>query len=123
MPHRIVCQKKATRLSFALFLIGLATLSFVGVWWPGIMLAIGIPLSVKQYLLGKRYDVALTLFVFVGVFVTVEFDIKWEILLPVLFTIGGIYILFRDFLESVTPTEKEKEEDLNEEIEESQHDK
>lgn len=123
MPHRIVCQKKAKRLSFALFLIGLACLSYVGVWWPGIMLAIGIPLSVKQYLLGKRYDVALTLFVFVGVFIFVQFDIEWKILLPVLFTIGGIYILFRDFLESGTPTEKEKEEDLNEEIEETQHDK
>lgn len=123
MPHRIVCQKKAKRFSFALFLIGVVCLSYAGVWWPGIMLAIGIPLAVKQYLLGKRYDVALTLFVFVGVFVTVQFDIEWKVLLPVLFTIGGIYILFRDLVETSQLTEKEREEDLNEEIEEDQHEK
>lgn len=123
MPHRIVCQKKAKRFSFALFLIGVVCLSYVGIWWPGIMLAIGIPLAVKQYLLGKRYDVALTLFVFAGVFITVQFDIEWKVLLPVLFTIGGIYILFRDLVETSQLTEKEKEEDLNEEIEEDQHGK
>jgi hypothetical protein len=123
MPHRIVCQKKAKRFSFALFLIGVVCLSYTGVWWPGIMLAIGIPLAVKQYLLGKRYDVALTLFVFLGVFVTVQFDIEWKVLLPVLFTIGGIYILFRDLVETYQLTEKEREEDLNEEIEEEQHEK
>ncbi|MBS0627317.1 MAG: hypothetical protein JSS09_03800 [Verrucomicrobia bacterium] len=123
MSHLIVCRKKAKRLCFALFLIGIVCLSYTGVWWPGIMLAIGIPLSIKQYLLGKRYDVALTLFVFVGVFVTVQFDIEWKVLLPVLFTIGGIYILFRDLLETSLPTEREQEEDLNEEIEENQHEK
>ncbi len=123
MAARIVSHKKARQLSFALFLIGIACLSYLGTWWPGIMLAIGLPLSVKQYLLGKRYDVSLTLFVFLGVFVTVQFDIEWKILLPVLFTIGGIYILFRDLLENATPTEQEHEEDLNEEIEEKQHEK
>jgi hypothetical protein len=123
MPHRIVCNKKAKKLSFALFLIGIVCLSYVGVWWPGIMLAIGIPLAVKQYLLGKRYDVALTLFVFCGVFVSVQFDVEWEVLLPVLFTVGGIYILFRDLTESSMPTEKDIEADINEEIEESQHEK
>lgn len=123
MPYPIVSRKKAKALVFSLFLIGLAILSYSGVWWPGIMLAIGIPLAVKQYLAGRRYDVAITLFVFIGVFVTVAFDIQWEILLPVLFTIGGIYIFCRDFLESSCLSEEDKEQDLNEEIEEELHKK
>lgn len=123
MSRPIVCLKKAKGLAFSLFLIGLAVLSYSGVWWPGIMLAIGLPLALKQYLAGRRYDVAITLFVFIGVFVTVAFDIQWQILLPVLFTIGGIYILCRDFLESSSISEEEKEEDLNEEIEEELHKK
>lgn len=123
MSQPIVCRRKAKVLSFAFFLIGLVVLSYTQVWWPGIMLAIGLPLALKQYLAGKRYDVVITLFVFIGVFVTVAFDIQWEILLPVLFTIGGIYILCRDFLESSCIAEDEKEEDLNEEIEEERYKK
>ena len=123
MPRPLVCLKKAKALSFSFFLIGLAVLSYSGIWWPGIMLVIGLPLALRQYLLGKRYDVGITLFVFIGVFITVDFDIQWQILLPVLFTIGGIYIFCREFLESSSISEKEKEEDLNEEIEEDLHKK
>jgi len=123
MSNLIVCKKKATRFAFCLFLIGVAILSYGGNWWPGIMLAIGIPLAIKQFLLGKRYDVLVTLFVFCGVFASVWFDLYRKPVLPVLFITGGIYILFRDFFESSLPNEKEREEDLNEEIEEEQHDK
>ncbi len=118
MSRLIVCKKKGKILALSLFFIGLAILSFTGNWWPGIMLAIGIPLAFKQYLAGKVYDVAVTLFVFIGVFVTVNFDIQWDILLPVLFTVGGIYIFCRDFLEDSLFSEVEQEEDINEEIEE-----
>ncbi|MBS0653148.1 MAG: hypothetical protein JSR39_06405, partial [Verrucomicrobia bacterium] len=104
----------------ALFLIGLAIISYLAAWWPGIMLVVGIPLALRQYLLGRHYDMGISLFVFVGVFVTVQFNISWEILLPVLFAIGGIYILFREFLESKEPL-AEEEEDINHEIEEEQH--
>ena len=123
MPKLLVCHKKAKQIAFALFLVGIVFLSLYGDWWPGIMLVIGIPLAVKQFFLGKRYDVAVTAFVFLGVFVTVQFEIEWKVFLPVLFTIGGIYILFRDLLEESSLTEHEIEEDINEEIEEDQHDK
>src|SRR5277367_6718473 len=91
-------KKRAKSISFALFLIGLAILMFLKAWWPGIMLVVGIPLALRQYLLGRHYDMGVSLFVFVGVFVTVQFDISWEILLPVLFALGGVYILFREYL-------------------------
>lgn len=119
--RRIVSKKRAKALSVALFLIGLAIISYLGAWWPGIMLAVGLPLALRQYLLGRHYDMGVTLFVFVGVFVTVQFDISWEILLPVLFALGGIYILFREYLESKEEPLSEEEEDINQEIEEDQH--
>jgi len=119
--HRIVSKRRAKALTVALFLVGLAIVSFMQAWWPGIMLAVGIPLALRQYLLGRHYDVCVSLFVFVGVFVTVQFNISWEILLPVLFALGGIYVLFREYLESKEETVEEEEEDINQEIEEDQH--
>lgn len=117
--HPITSRKKAQALSTALFLVGLATLIFVDIWWPGIMLIIGLPLALRQYLLGRTYDTMVTLFVFVGTFVSVQFDISWRVFLPILFTLGALYILFREFLGPDETTEEEKEEELNHEIEEN----
>lgn len=118
MSHQLVSKKRAKAFSLALFLIGLAILTYTHSWWPGIMLAVGLPLALRQYLLGRHYDMGVSLFVFIGVFVTVQFNISWEILLPILFTLGAIYIFFREYLESRSPTIVEEEEELNSEIEE-----
>jgi hypothetical protein len=118
----LTSKRRAKVLSTALFLVGLAIISYLGTWWPGIMLAVGIPLALRQSLLGRHYDMGITLFVFLGVFVTVQFNIHWEVLLPVLFALGGIYLLAREFLENKEPL-AEEEEDINCEIEEEQHKK
>lgn len=117
MAHPLVSRRKAMIISFSLFLIGLATLTYFKSWWPGIMLAIGLPLAVRQHLLGRQYDMWVSLFVFIGVFVTVQFDISWEVLLPTLFTLGGIYIVFREFIENSEIHEEEEEEDINLDLE------
>ena len=118
MARQVLSIRKTKALTLALFFIGLAIVSYLDSWWPGIMLAIGIPLAIRQYLLGRHYDMYVSLFVFIGVFVTVQFQISWQILLPVLFTIGGIYVFFREFLESDEVEEAAREEDVNHEIEE-----
>ncbi len=123
MTQLLVSRKKAKTISISLFLVALAIVSYTGAWWPGIMLAIGIPLALKQYLLGKKYDVLITLIVFVGVFLSIKQELFWPVLLPVLFTLGGIYVFCRDIIEEASITECEQEEDLNEEIEEKQHKK
>ena len=84
------------------------------------MLAVGLPLGLRQYLLGRHYDMAITLLVFVGTFVTVQFDITWKVFLPILFSIGALYILAREFLTPDEPSEEEKEEDAQKELEEKQ---
>jgi hypothetical protein len=121
MPERhLTSKRRAKALSTALFLVGLAIVSYLGAWWPGIMLAVGLPLALRQFLLGRHYDMGITLFVFIGVFITVQFEIHWEVLLPVLFAVGGIYVLWREYVESKEPL-AEEEEDMNQEIEEDQH--
>lgn len=101
--------------TLSLFILGLVVLSITGNWWPGIMLVFALPLSLWQFLHGRKFDMAVTLFVFIGAFVTVQFSINWEVFLPVLFTIGGIYIFFREWIESATdPIEEEQEEDIDE---------
>ena len=62
----VMSRRKAQSLSFALFLIGLAINTYFKLWWPGIMLTIGIPLAVKQYMLGKMFDMIISLIVFLG---------------------------------------------------------
>ena len=116
--HPITSKKKADALSTSLFLLGLATLIFTQAWWPGIMLIVGLPLALRQYLLGRTYDTLVTLLVFIGTFVTVQFDISWRIFLPILFTLGAIYIFFKEFFGPDETDEEEKEELLNHEIEE-----
>lgn len=121
MTRPLTSMKTAKAFSLALFLVGLALLTYIRTWWPGIMLAIGLPLALRQYLVGRKYDMCVSLFVFIGVFVTVQFHISWEALLPILFTLGAIYIFFREYLEGKTHTQAEDEEELNAEIEEEQH--
>jgi predicted membrane protein len=106
MPQPIMSYTGAKIISFILFFLGLALLTYLKAWWPGIMLAIGIPLAIRQYLLGRHLDMYVSLFVFGGIFITAQFQIKWEILLPLLFAIGGIYIFLREYIEK-----KESEED------------
>lgn len=119
LDHRpITSKKKASSLSAALFLIGLASLIFTDAWWPGIMLIVGVPLALRQFLTGRHYDTMMTLLVFVGTFVTVQFDISWRVFLPVLFTLGALYILFREFFGPDETEEDETEDLLNHEIEE-----
>lgn len=118
MLHPITSKKKAQALSTALFLLGLAVVAVTETWWPGIMLAVGLPLALRQYLLGRTYDMCISLLVFLGTFITVEFDITWRVFLPILFTIGAIYVLCREFMAPDDEDEAEKDEDIQHEIEE-----
>jgi hypothetical protein len=123
MYKHILSEKKTQALTGALFLVGLAVLSFTSAWWPGIMLVIGIPLALRQLLLGRYYDTFVSLLVFVGVFVIALFHLSERFLLPVIFIVGAIYLFSREFFEKNTEPENEREGDLNEEIEEDQHQK
>ena len=114
----ITSKKRAGSLSASLFLLGLATLVFTQAWWPGIMLIVGLPVALRQFLLGRNYDMLVTLTVFIGTFITATFDISWQIFLPILFTIGAIYIFFKEFLGPDETDEREREAQTKVELEE-----
>jgi predicted membrane protein len=114
MSKPVLLRKKAKIVALIVFLLGLLLLTFTGAWWPGIMLVVGLPLAIHQYIQGRMYDMYITLFVFIGAFVTVQFNIQWEVFLPVLFAIGGIYIFFREWLMSRKENDEEIEENKNE---------
>ncbi|MBM3193847.1 MAG: hypothetical protein FJZ59_06430 [Chlamydiae bacterium] len=122
MAHPKMSIRRAKNLSSALFLIGLAIISLTNSWWPGIMLVIGIPLALRQFLLGRKYDAILSLVIFCGAFIVATFDVSWQILLPVLFIMGAVYILIKEFCDPYPTTEAEEEESLSYEIEEDDED-
>lgn len=119
MAHLKFSRKKASALFTALFLVGLVICAMTESWWPTIMLAVGIPFALRQYFLQRYYDMAVALVVFAGAYVTVVFNIPWTLLLPILFTLGAIYIFCREFFGTQGISEEERDEDTNQEIEES----
>ncbi len=121
MTQPIVSKKRAQNICGAIFFVGLGVVGFIGQWWPGVMLAIGIPLALRQFFLRKFYDVIITLVICLGIVIFSSYQISSRVILPIIFITAGIYIFFRDFIESQNTTEVEEEENLNEEIEEEQH--
>jgi hypothetical protein len=121
MTQPIVSKKRTQNICGALFFVGLGVVGFIGQWWPGVMLAIGIPLALRQFFLRKFYDVIITLIICFGIVIFSSYEMSTKVILPIMFIIAGIYIFFRDFIESQNTTEVEEEENLNEEIEEEQH--
>lgn len=122
MAKQYYSRKSAKIIALIIFLLGLALLTYLGNWWPAIMLVVGIPLAILQWLQRRRYDVYITLFVFIGAFITVQFNIQWQVILPVLFTLGGIYIFFREYIESRTSVEQEQAPDEDLDVEETPDD-
>lgn len=118
MIHPKVSKKRAKALSTAIFFISIAVISFTARWWPDILLAIAISLSFRQLLLGRIYDAFLSLVIFVGAYIAVSFEVSFDIILPVIFLIAGLYILVREFSGVNEDREIENEEDISKEIEE-----
>jgi hypothetical protein len=97
-------QKKARAFSLALFLLLLAAITYLDAWWPGIMLAIGLPIALRQGLVGKYTDMAITLVIFLGVFISVHFGLNGKRVAALLLFGGGLWLFFKEMAE-----EKKKE--------------
>ncbi len=120
MAHPLLSRRKAHSLGSCLFLLILAILAYTKYWWPGLLLAFGLSMALRQYLLGKRFDMFISLFVFLGAYITVQFKIAWEVILPVIFLLGALYVFLKEFIGPKERDEIEIEEDMNEEIKEDE---
>lgn len=119
MHKQFVSTKKAKAFELATFFLGLSILSIYGNWWPSIMIVLGASLAVKQFLLKRFYDMALSLFIFIGVFLIQTYSASSSYFLAVLFFTSAIFLVGKEYIDARTLPEDQQEEDLNHEIEES----
>lgn len=93
----ITSKRKADTISNGAFLIALGILFATDTWWPGILLAIWVTLALRQYLAGRIYDLCISTAILMGLFAISIFKWNWSVLMPILFVVGGIYIIFREY--------------------------
>lgn len=108
MNQPILPKRKAEVISNGIFLAALGILFWTNSWWPGILLAIWATLGTRQYLTGRIWDFAITSLILIGLFIVSFFNVSWSVLVPVLFVIGGIYIILREYFFSDSPDDENK---------------
>lgn len=107
MSTPMFSKKKADAISNGVFLISLAFLFYFNFWWPGILLSLWAMLATRQYLTARHYDLIITSVILLGLFTIYFFHLEWSMLMPTLFFVGGIYIIFREYYFSEEPTDRE----------------
>jgi hypothetical protein len=117
MIQSMMPSHKAQAISNGVFLIGLGILFYTNEWWPGIILVIWAALALRQGLTGRYYDVLLTSLVLLGLFIFSFYDLKWSVIAPVLFVLGGIFIIFREFFFTKDTNGEEKSEEIKDDVE------
>jgi hypothetical protein len=123
MTKPLTTHRRANSISLGLFLIGLGIVTYFGIVWPFILLVIGVALLFRQYFRGRLYDMAITTLIFGGLFIFYFFNISSDVLMPVLFTIGGLYLIFREYFVFKDRVGEDRIEDDAQEIEDEEHSK
>lgn len=121
MSPPIVTQKRANWISLFLLIGGILVLYATGWVVLGTPLLLGFLLMVRQYLRGRTYDMFITLFVFLGLFFTFQVEANWAVIMPLLFTLGSVYLILREFIVAKRRTGKDAVEDQAQEIMEGSH--
>lgn len=111
MSAPITTHKRADNISIGFLLIGIGILIYLNSWWPSILLVLGFALVARQYLRGRHYDMAITAIIFGGLYIFFFFEDSLHILMPVLFTLGGLYIIFREYFVTKERFGEDKVED------------
>ncbi len=119
--HPSLSKRRSATISVLIFLLLLLANGLSGYWWPYIYITIGTPILSKQFLSGRIYESIVTLTVFGGLFLVSNFEIDWSTILPVVFTISALMILFREFCNPYAAKEPELEEDQSLETMEDDH--
>ncbi len=93
----ILSKRKAEAISNGILLISLGCLLYFDYWWPGILLSIWAFIASRQFLTGRHFDFAVTSIVLLGAFLLSVLNLDWKIVGPLLFILGGVYIIFREY--------------------------
>lgn len=92
--------------------MAMGVLIYTWAWWPGILLAIWLYLAVRQFFSGRTYDLVISSIILLGLYAIVYFKFTWDFLIPVLFIVGGIYIIFREYFFSEDTDGEEKSQEI-----------
>lgn len=112
MTQTIMSKRKADAISNGAFLIALGVLFYTNFWWPGILAAIWISIGLRQFLTGRIYDLCISTIILLGLFAMTVFNFEWAVLLPVLFIVGGIYIIFREYFFAEDTNGEDKSQEI-----------
>lgn len=112
MAKPILSKKKSDTIANGAFLISLGILLYTNYWWPGILLALWVSIALRQYLTGRIYDLSISSLILLGLFIITFFNFEWAILLPILFVVGGIYIIFREYFFADDTNGEEKSQEI-----------
>lgn len=117
MSVPLISQMKADAVALGTLIVGISIIAALQAWWPWILIVIGAATIARQFLRGRLYDMYVSFVVFGGLFFYFLFNIRWDVLMPVIFITGAIYILFREFFVSKERDGEEKLEETKLEIE------
>lgn len=107
MAKPIMTKRKADAIANGAFFIGIGILLFTNSWWPSLLLVLWVSLFLRQYLTGRIYDAFLSSVILIGLFLITFIKINWSVIIPVLFVIGGIYLIFKEYFYSEESIEEE----------------
>lgn len=88
---------KADAIANGVFLIILGILLYANQWWPWILLALCANLGLRQYLTNRKFDMFVSIAIFGTMFIIAYFNITLAVLMPILFMVGGAYLILREY--------------------------
>lgn len=116
MRSPIISQGKADAVALGILVVGISIIGVYQAWWPWILIVLGCATIARQFLRGRLYDMYISFIVFGGLFFYFLMNVRWDVLMPIIFIIGAIYILFREFFVSNELIGEEKLEDTKIEL-------
>jgi len=121
MSEPLISKKKADAFANGAFFIALGVIAYYNIWWPWILPAIWIFLSLRQFLTGRRWDFFVSTVLLGVLFIVSYFHLDWTLLVPILFVVGGIYIIFKEFFYSDDTNGEEKVKEMKDDIDDARH--
>ncbi len=97
IPRNRMKRSRVEAIANGIFLILLGFLFYFNWWWPGILVAVWASLATRQVLSGRMQDLLLSTFLLGSLFIVAYFQLSWNLMTPILFVLGGLYIILREF--------------------------
>lgn len=115
-PQGLLNKNKSDAISNGLFFILLGMMIYAGNFWPWLLLAFWVWLGSRQLLTARYYDFTLSTILFLGLFLVAYFNLNWSILMPVLFVLGGLYLILREYYFGGNPNGEDIADEIKDDI-------